>query len=114
MPTQYSGRTSAHAHKFDDWATKVINEPVDCIQMVQVFYVQWTNCPIEVYEEVQKLWKNDCDLRNGSYFAWARDNEFWDETMEDESDKSMAEAYPLIDEYLMARGIEAIQINYWW
>lgn len=113
MATQYSGRTSAHAHKFDDWREKVIENPVDCIQTTQIFRVQWTNCPIEVYEEVQKLWRW-AELHNDNNYSWDRDEEFWDENCEDEAELTMKEAFPLIDEYLQSRGIDKIEINYWW
>lgn len=112
--TQYSGRTSAYEHKRDDWQEKDVSGVADCIQTVQVFRVQWSNCPIEVYNEVAEMWRKDSDLKNNSYYSWNRTDEYWDETMEDESDKTMADAYPLIDEFLMSRGITEIEINYWW
>lgn len=114
MTIQYSGRTSAFQHKRDDWKDQDITGVADAIQTEQIFYVQWTNCPIEVYNEVVELWKKDLDLRNGSFFSWDRDGEYWDENTEDESEKTLAQAYPLIDEYLMGRGISKILINYWW
>jgi hypothetical protein len=86
---------------------------VDCIQTTQIFRVQWTNCPIEVYEEVQKLWRW-AELHNDNNYSWDRDEEFWDENCEDEAELTMKEAFPLIDEYLQSRGISKIEINYWW
>ena len=119
MTTQYSGRVTDHAHKFDDWRDHDVSGAADCIQTAQIFYVQWSNCPVEVEKEVVEIWKNNSDLRNDSFFSWNRDAEYWDETMEDEDAeeepvKTMAEVYPLIDEYLMSRGISKILINYWW
>lgn len=110
----FSGRTTAYEHKRDDWAKyKGPFEPA--IVEMTVFNVQWSECPVEVENEVQKLWKwQDGDLKNGSYYDWNRDNEYWDERHEDESDMTMKDAFPLIDEYLMSKGVTKCKIHWWW
>ncbi len=72
----------------------------DCIKQVTVFEVQWTNCPVEVKEEVKRLWKN-CEFGNDYfYYNW--------EAIED------SDSYPLIHEYLSSRGVTECLIHWWW
>lgn len=112
--TKWSGRTTAYEHKHGDW-TKYTGPFEPAIRTQTVFEVQWSECPVEVEEEVQNMWRHsDGELKNGSYADWNRDGEYWDETMEDESTLTMAEAYPLIDEFLMSKGISQCKIHWWW
>lgn len=97
---EYSGRMTAHEHKFDDWKEKDISEVNDCIQSVTLFDVQWSNCPVEVEKEVIRLWQ-DRELDNDHcYFKWGH--------------KDDANEYPIIDEYLKSRGITKCLIHWWW
>jgi len=63
--------------------------------------VQWTNCPVEVAEEVKRLWVQE-ELRNDDSFFW------WN------SDDEVSEEYLIIAEYLKERGITECWIRYWW
>ena len=97
---EYSGRTTAYEHKHKDWQSKGLNVGKDCIQNKTIFEVQWSNCPIEVEVEVKKLWA-DRELRNDNCYAG------WDS-------EEMAEDYPVINEYLLSRGVEKCLIHWWW
>lgn len=98
--TEYSGRTTAYAHKREDWQKKGLNIGDDCIQTQTIFEVQWSNCPVEVAAEVKKLWINR-EFGNDFYYA------SW------ESEEN-GEDYPIINEYLLSRGIEKCLIHWWW
>ena len=97
---EYSGRTSAYVHKFNDWKSKDTADIPDCIQQHTIFEAQWTNCPVEVEDEVKRLWTNR-ELGNDKYYTQ------WD----DEKD---SEDYPIIAEYLRSRGITKCLIHWWW
>lgn len=74
----------------------------DCIQSAVIFDVQWSNCPVEVEEEVKSMWRSDDRLYNDvSYYNW-------------DSDEGDGENYPLIDEYLKSRGVTKCLIHWWW
>lgn len=111
---EYSGRTTAHEHKFDDWAKKTIRNPTPAVQQVYVFNAQWTDCPVEVEAEVKQLWR-DREFGNDNYYAkWDRDDDAgWTEEDGDEN-KLFREKYPIIDEYLMSKGVEKCLIHWWW
>jgi hypothetical protein len=124
--TEYSGRTTAYAHKRDDWREHLGVPMPSAISQVTVFNAQWTDCPVEVEAEIRKLWRN-FELGNDHYyFNWCRE-EVWGceatgEMGEDEDgeevevtiDKTLAELYPVIDEYLMSQGVEKCLIHWWW
>lgn len=96
----YSGRTTALGHKFKDWEEKGKGIGKDCIQEVTLFDVQWSNCPVEVLEEVQKLW---CNMGFGNdfyYFSW--------------DSEECSEDYPIIHEYLQSRNVTKCLIHWWW
>ncbi len=99
----YSGRTSAHEHKFEDWADKGKNVGADCFPQMRLFDVQWSNCPVEVENEVRQLWR-DYEFGNDNYYVKWSD--------------SMAEGYPLIAEFMFRNGYykseEKILIHWWW
>lgn len=98
---EYSGKTTCFAHKHgDSWKTsKGFGE--DCIQQKTIFEVQWTNCPVEVQDEVRELWTQN-GFGNDHYYAkWVDDGEHED-------------AYPIISEYLKSRGIKECLIHWWW
>tara|TARA_B100000614_G_scaffold262909_1_gene300550 strand:+ start:107507 stop:107800 length:294 start_codon:yes stop_codon:yes gene_type:complete len=95
----YSGRTSAYEHKRDDWADHK-GPFTPAIQQQTVFNAQWTDCPVEVEDEVRRLWQ---DVEYGNdvyYFSWSSE--------ENGSD------YPIIDEYLKSKGVEKCLIHWWW
>jgi hypothetical protein len=98
--TAYSGRTTSHHHKRDDWKD-VPTDGRECIQAVNFFDVQWSNCPVEVEDEVKRLWR-DYELGNDNYFFK------WGECDEEE------DTYPIIAKYLKSRGITKCHIHWWW
>lgn len=100
-------------HKFDDWETRSIESEHDCISTQIIFSVQWSNCPVEVEEEVVRLWQ-ECELRNGSYFDWDRSAEHHIERDDEDYEMSLAEHYPVIDGYLQSRGVSKCLIYWWW
>lgn len=94
---EYSGKVTAqHPVGFG----KSAEDARDCISQVTLFDVQWTNCPVEVEDQVRTLW-TDAELGNDtSYYSW--------------NSESDGESYPVIDEYLKSRGVEKCLIHWWW
>ena len=112
--TEYSGRTSAYAHKRKDWREQDISDVPSAISQMTVFNAQWTDCPVEVEDEVKKLWQ-DMELDNNvCYYAWDRDSEYYVEESDAGEEPKFADVYPLIDEYLMSKGITQCLIHWWW
>ncbi len=69
------------------------------IQQETVFHVQWSDCPIEVEDEVQSLWK-DHRLGNDTHFYnWNSNNE---------------RDYPIIKNYLESQNVTECLIIWWW
>lgn len=105
--TEYCGRTSAYGHKHENWREFKGKIP-PAISQVTVFNAQWTDCPVEVENEVKRLWR-DNELRNDvCYYHW---------TAEDQVDGGRshdAETYPLIAEYLASKGVTDCLIHWWW
>lgn len=103
--TEYSGRTTCYEHKFDKlWEQHPKNHGRECIQKVNFFDAQWSNCPVEVEDEVKKMW-HDWELGNDYYFIkW---------------DWELKEDYPIVAEFLESKGFkegdnERIIIHWWW
>ena len=102
--TQYSGRTTCYDHKRSNWKSKGLNIGKECIRKINFFDVQWSNCPVEVEEEIKKMW-TDWELGNDHYFIkwdWEHDQE-----------------YPIVAEFLKSKGFkeedgEQIIIHWWW
>lgn len=130
MATQYSGRTSAHCHKFGDWESKDISDVDPAITQTVLFNAQWTDCPVEVEAEVKVLWKWKEFGNDNFYFNWDRDKEYWyspsfepfgekrsyecEDDEDDAKDAPLSEIFPIIDEYLMSKGVEKCLIHWWW
>lgn len=99
----YSGRTTCYEHKFENWKTFPSNYGNECIQDVKFFNVQWSNCPVEIEDEVKKMWRN-WGLGNDHYFIkWE-----WDDMVHD---------WPIITEFLKSKGLtekDTIIIHWWW
>jgi hypothetical protein len=55
---KWSGRTTLHAHKFDNnWKDHVVNDMnKKGVRKVNLLDVQWSTCPIEVEKQVKELW----------------------------------------------------------
>ena len=98
--TEYSGRTTAYKHKFDNWQENGLNIGEDCIQEQTIFEVQWSNCPVEIVAEVIKLWQ-DYEAGNDHWYLG------WD-------GEEMSEDYPMINSYLVSRNITKCLIHWWW
>lgn len=97
---EYSGKTTCFEHKHNDWKNSKGAGP-ECIQTVTVFEVQWSNCPVEVQDEVRELWR-DREYGNDHYYAK------WD------SDGELCDRYPIIAEYLKSKGVTNCLIHWWW
>jgi hypothetical protein len=126
--TQYSGRTTASVHKFDDWAEKDVSGVAPAIRQIYLFEVQWSDCPVEVETEVKKLWRWQELGNDFYYFSWDRDADAY--IGEDElrdggrtanpiggvigEDSKLHLVFPMIDEYLMSKGVEKCLIHWWW
>ena len=105
---EYSGRTTAPEHKRDDWKNN--KGPFEkAIQQKTIFYVQWTDCPVEVENEVKKLWR-DNELNNNDYFDW----DATDDDDDNDEEKTLIERYPVIHQYLIQHNIQNCLINWWW
>ena len=111
--TTFSGRTTAYEHKHPGWETRDGTQE-SAIKQVTLFDAQWSDCPVEVETEVKKLWR-DHDFGNDHYyFSWDRGDmliEFPDGGDESKDGKS---GYPLIDEYLLSKGVTKCLIHWWW
>lgn len=139
---EFSGRVTAYAHKNEanlpeggDWKDVPYKAP-SAIQTETIFRAQWSDCPVEVEEEIKKLWRWQ-ELRNDNcYFRWKRDEEFtvWAKenhrqlpapterleefgTTDDDGENyeiKLCDLFPLTDYYLMSKNIEECLINWWW
>lgn len=97
---KYSGRTTAYEHKFDNWKDVDVSTIPYALNSQIVFEVQWSDCPIEVADEVKRLWK-DITLGNDYfYFSWIS--------------SEYGEDYPIINEYLLSNNVEECLIHWWW
>jgi len=102
--TRYSGETTAYEHKDshgkDAWKTAETNG-AECIEAHNIFEVQWSNCPVEVEDEVRKLWSDMGFGNDHYYYTWIDHEEH-------------KEQYPVIAEFLESRGITKCLIHWWW
>ena len=97
---KYFGKTTAYEHKFnEDWKDSP-GAGAECIQAMNVFEVQWSNCPAEVEKEVITLWKDMSFGNDWFYYTW--------DPIEDE------ENYPGVAAYLKSRSIGKCLIHWWW
>lgn len=75
---------------------------VPALTQQTVFNVQWTDCPVDVYEEVaRKLWPNMEFGNDYYYYKWS-------------GDEYEAEEYPLIASYLRDNNVDNCLIHWWW
>jgi hypothetical protein len=103
--TEYSGRVTA------DNCIGTQLAPRPALQTELVFQVQWTDCPVEVEEEVKRLWENEELGNDRFYFQWSRESEA---VNEDGDEKPLHEVYPIIDEFLVSKGVTTCLIHWWW
>lgn len=90
----YSGKVTAdHPVGFDN------SNPPSCIETITVFNVQWTDCPVEVEDEVREIWKHNMLGNDTSIYKW------------DENDITR---WPIVAEYLKEKGVDKCWIHWWW
>ncbi len=84
----------------------------DSIRQETIFHAQWSDCPVEVEEEVKRLWRME-ELRNDNcYVAWNPDamvtkDENWNEGV-------AKEVYPMIHWWLTKKGVTGPVLIHWW
>lgn len=104
-----SGRTTCHAHKFNDWKSKKADGH-SSVRSVKLFDVQWSDCPVEIEEIVEKMWQ-DYELGNDHYHLTFKGFDDLKEMMSDEVD------FELVKEYLQTKGVkdnDEVIIHWWW
>lgn len=81
-----------------------IPEAPNSVSKVYFFDVQWSDCPIFVYEEVRQIWI-DYDLGNDYYIY------------KTQLDSELLESYPRVYSWLKHKGVkedERVIIHWWW
>ena len=101
--TEYSGKTSSYHHKWND--TENPDDVNKAVRKVWFLDAQWSDCPIEVEDEVKKLW-SDYDLGNDNYILKY-------------SHKWHGLDYPIIAQYIKEQipnlpDDEEVIIHWWW
>lgn len=104
--SEFSGRTTAYSHKFDDWNTKPCNGS-PALSKVWYLDVQWSDCPVEVESEVIKMWRN-YELGNDNYILKFTLEELLNEEEAELTVKFIKERQPDI------ANDELIIIHWWW
>lgn len=106
---EYSGRTTAYEHKRDsDWQVADLTNVRSAIRQETVFEVQWSDCPVEVENEVRELWIEQELGNDFFYYPWDSKDE------SDDGNGTLAEQYPIIAEYLKSKGVTECLIHWWW
>lgn len=92
---EYSGKTTNSREGIGDPGPAAIKQ-------VTVFDVQWSDCPIEVEEEVKKLWR---------YYEYGNDHYIhkWETSADNEEGQ-----WPIIAEYLASKNVTECWIYWWW
>lgn len=116
----WSGRTSAYQHKFDDWQTKDVLGAPPAFQTMKVLFAQWTLCPVEVEDEVKLLWRmmelgNDNSYHRTSIAELVETTE--DETRVEIRGKMVDVKFDNLIEFARINGLgetEEFLINWWW
>lgn len=57
MAIEWSGRTTAYAHKHNDWKDRSLEDVTPAFTKVRYLDVQWSTCPVEVEDQVRDLWR---------------------------------------------------------
>lgn len=131
MTIKWSGRTSAHAHKFDGWEEKSIEGVKSGVRKITVLDAQWSACPVEVEYQVKLLWRY-YELGNDHYVLKTSIDDLTELGLgfDDElptvdmynSETKVREEVPVktdaIIQYLVEQGVlddgEEIWIHWWW
>tara|TARA_B100000929_G_scaffold108179_1_gene85691 strand:- start:321 stop:650 length:330 start_codon:yes stop_codon:yes gene_type:complete len=98
-----SGRTTSHSHKFGDWQQKEPNGS-DSVKQVTVLDAQWSDCPVEVEDEVKQIW-TDFELGNDRY------------VYQTQMDDQLREEYPKVYLWLQHKGVkegQEVWVYWWW
>ena len=119
MKKEYSGRTSSHAHKFDDWKSKDCNG-CQAIQKATIIEAQWSNMPIEVYEEVADLWRW-MEFGNDYYYYHTSVEELKEMQEDSQTDFYEDRKEKLVLDYLFQwldengfKGNQRFLLHFWW
>lgn len=101
----WSGKTSSFHHKHNNTPNPP-NSTNTALTKVWVLDAQWTNCPIEVEDEVKKIWSESYDLGNDNYYLKS--------TLTD-----LIYSYPVIAQYVIEQNLDiaeddTILIHWWW
>lgn len=104
---KWSGVTSSYAHKCDPTAT---NPPdtKEALRKVWFLDAQWSNCPVEVEDDVKALW-TERELGNDNYVYFT--------TLEDLRELGKELEIPHIIKYLEDKNIpekDKLVIHWWW
>lgn len=94
-----SGKDTSYGHK---WGKP--SDGDDSVRKVWFFDVQWSDCPIEVEQEVISAWQ-DYELGNDRYIIKCK------------LDEDLFEDYPNIYFWLQHKGVEQnaqVIIHWWW
>lgn len=67
MMTEWSGRTSAYEHKHSGWEERD-GKKTSSIQIRKIFEAQWSDCPVEVENQVKDYWRW-AELGNDHYYT---------------------------------------------
>lgn len=108
----YSGRTTSHSHKFDDWTSKPANGG-PAVRTATVIEAQWSMMPIEVYEDVQRLWRY-LELGNDNYYYSFTMNDYYElvsSTSEDRGDDDLYQQNGPTVEQMKAK--VGIPVEFW-
>ena len=123
----YSGRTTLHSHKFDDWQTKPV--PSDAnpgVKKVWMLDAQWSTCPVEVENQVRDLWQyHECGndhfvikTKILDLISLQKEGEpvdRWDETQSKWVEGPIKT--DLVVQYLREQGVhddDLVLIHWWW
>lgn len=108
----WSGKTSSYHHKIHDTPNPPTVRPA--IRKQWVLDAQWTDCPIEVYNEVKQIWINDDELHNDICIA-KRTLEYFFECVDEKGNYMFPAIIQYLQEQIPDLGLEDdIWIHFWW
>lgn len=106
----WSGRTSLHGHKDENWRDYVITDnDRRGVHHVVMLDAQWSTCPVEVEQQVKDLWRA-YELGNDHYIIKTSINDLLEV-------HSVEHPNDLIVQYLRENNVgedEQVIIHWWW
>lgn len=114
----FSGRTSTLAHKQGDAWKKSPGAGEECLSTVRLLNVQWTNCPVEVEDQVRNIWRREELGNDNSYYRTSLSD--IDQCIEYDSEDEPIHPvnWQLLKDFLISKGVtdpkEEILIHWWW